>query len=92
MIILTNGLTGVADEGFLKVANSLIKRIKSRDTDNVFIITYERGSEFSDKHVEVNKLLLNKDLIATIRNRKDDVLYIPFPAKPIATALRIFIL
>jgi len=92
MIILTNGLTDVADEGFLKVANSLIKRIKSRDADNVFIVTYERGSEFSDKHVEANKLLLNKNLLATIRKRREDVLYVPFPAKPIATALRIFIL
>ena len=28
MMILTNGLTDVVDEGFLKVANSLVKRLK----------------------------------------------------------------
>ena len=91
MIILTNGLTNVADEGFLKVANSLIKRIKKQCKD-VLVVTYERKSELSDKHIEVNKLMLNRELISIIKNRKEELLYVPFPAKPIATSLRIFIL
>ena len=92
MLILTNGLTEVADEGFLKVANSLIKRMKKSHGENCYILTYDRKSDLSDKHVKANKFLLNKELIATVRSRKEEVLYVPFPAKPIATALRIFCL
>ena len=91
MVILTNGLTDVVDEGFLKVANSLIKRIKS-DKNDAYIVTYERKSELSDRHIAANKLLINKELISIIRNRKEEVLYVPFPAKSIATSLRVFVL
>lgn len=90
MLILTNGLTDVVDEGFLKVANSLVKRIKSKAEKSTHIITYDRKSNLSDRHIEVNKLLLNKELKSIIRERNEKLLYIPFPAKPIATALRVF--
>lgn len=92
MLILTNGLTDIADEGFLKVANNLIKKIKSKDTTDVYVVTYERSSKLSDRHINANKLLLNRELISIIRKRKEEVLYIPFPARSIATSLRIFIL
>lgn len=92
MLILTNGLTNVVDEGFLKVANSLIKRIKNHNPQNVFVVTYERKSEFSDRHIKANKFLLSKELVSIILKRKEEVLYVPFPAKPAATTLRIFLL
>lgn len=92
MIILTNGLTDVSDEGFLNVANSLVKRIKKAVGQDAFVITYERKSSASDKHLSLNKLLLNKELFSILRKRREKLLYIPFPAKAIATALRIFIL
>ncbi len=90
MLILTNGLTETVDEGYLKVANSLIKRIKSK-TD-VQVISYERSSEISDCVMNLNKLFLNRKLFSAIRRSGDKLLYIPFPAKTIATAIRIFIL
>ncbi len=92
MLILTNGLTDIADEGFLKVANSLAKRIKAKYTEKVFTVTYQRKSDLSDLHLELNKLFLNKKLISVLREKNQDVLHIPFPAKTMATSLRVFIL
>ena len=91
MLILTNGLTEKADEGFLNVANNLVKRIK-KSCPNTTVVSYERSSHLTDRYIKLNKLLLNKELISLIRLCDEDLLYIPFPAKAIATALRIFIL
>lgn len=91
MIILTNAVSEKADEGCLKVAYSLVKRLKAKRTD-AFVVSYERSSELTDQYLELNKLLLNRRLISLLRNRKEPVLYIPFPAKTYATALRIFLL
>ena len=91
MIILTNAVSGRTDEGCLKVAQSLVKRIKQAK-DDTCVVSYENRSALSDHHFELNKLLLNRQLYAFLRKRREPVLYIPFPAKTIATALRIFVL
>ena len=94
MIILTNGLTDVVDEGFLKVANNFVKKIKSNKKDTI-VISYERTSDLADHHLNLNKLLLNKQLKKLVSKKvkeKDTFLYIPFPAKTLATAIRIFII
>lgn len=91
MVIVSNSLLEKTDEGCVKVAGSLIKRLKNSN-DDVYVISFERQSELSDKHLELNKLLISKDLKKIIKNKKDRVLYFPFPARPIATALRIFTL
>ncbi len=91
MLILSNGLTDNADEGFLKVASSLVKRLKNA-SDDALIVSYDREPSFSDVHLSLNKLLLNGKLFSLIRQNYGNVLYIPFPAKTIFTALRIFVL
>ena len=91
MLILTNCLTDTVDEGALKVANSLVKRIKA-SSDEVKVLSYDREHILSDKHLKLNKLMLNKQLISEIRKSRSDLLYIPFPAKTLPTAIRIFIL
>lgn len=91
MLILSNGLTDVADEGFLKVANSLVERIK-RAAPDTCIVSYERISDVADCHLQLNKLLLNGRLAAMLKGRRDMVLYIPFPAPMTSTALRVFVL
>lgn len=91
MLILSNGLTDTADEGFLKVATSLIKRLKLKNPKTM-VISYERKSDITDRYIELNKLLLNKELFTLLRKNNDSFLYIPFPARMIATALRVFIL
>ncbi len=91
MLILSNCLTETSDEVCVKVFCSLIKMMKRADP-NHFVISYERTSEISDRHLHCNRFLLNRELFRIIRSRKEKVLYLPFPAKPIATAIRILIL
>lgn len=92
MLIISNSLNNVSDEGCLKVAASLVSRIK-KAVPEALIVTYERRSELSDIHFEINnKLMLSKELFSLLRKHKEEIIYIPFPARPFATALRIFIL
>lgn len=91
MLILTNCLTETPDEGCLKVVNSLVKRIKAARPD-VKVISYERRSGLTDVFWELNKLLLNVRLITTLWKEKDPLLYLPFPARKTAMALRVFLL
>lgn len=91
MLILTNCLTDITDEGCLKLSNSLIKRIKAKNNSTV-VLSYDRKNALSDEHFDTNKLLLNRSLIKKIRKHKTPLLYIPFPAKTLPTALRVFLL
>ncbi len=91
MLILSNCLTEKADEGCLKVANSLVKRIVSKKPDTL-IVSYERKPERSTLHLDLNKLLISKELYNIIKEKNEPLLYIPFPAKEWATALRVFLL
>jgi len=91
MLILSNCLTETADEGCVKVACSLIKRLKRSDPSH-YVVSYERTSRISDRHLQCNRFLLNRELFGIIKKRKEKVFYMPFPAKPIATAIRIFVL
>ena len=91
MLILSNALTDVVDEGCVKVANSLVKRMK-KAAPGTYVLAFERQSELADEYVRANKLLLTGELIKKVRKHRGNVLYIPFPAKPRSTALRIFIL
>ncbi len=91
MLIFTNCLSDTPDEGCLKIANSLIKRIKSFSPETK-VISYERKSSQTDVFVSSNKLLLTGDVIRTVGKSKENILYVPFPARSSATALRILIL
>lgn len=90
-MILTNCLSAKVDEGCLRLSNSLVKRIKQKYPDT-YIATYDRESALSDLHLNLNKFFLNKELFSVVRKRKENVLYIPFPARPIATAIRVYVL
>ena len=92
MLILSNSLTGKADEGSLKLASSLVKRIKSKHPSDAMVVTFERESPLSDLHLELSKLHISSRLISLIRGEKDDVLYIPFPAPTTSMAVRVFLL
>ena len=90
MLILSNSLTETADEGGLKLASSLVKRIKTAQKETC-VVTYERQSALGDVFLPVNKLMLNRQLISLICKHKQPVLYIPFPAPSLSMALRIWI-
>ncbi len=91
MIILSNCLTETADEGCLKLASSLIKRIKRKQQDST-LITYDRESAISDIHLNINKFMVSRELFSIIRKKKEAVLYVPFSARQNFSAMRIFIL
>lgn len=91
MIILTNCLTETADEGAVKVVNSLIKRIK-KQKENVRIISYERKTRYSDWHINLNKLMINPRFLCYMHHSNEDVLYMPFPARMLPIFVRVFVL
>ena len=90
MVILTNGLTDIPDEGFLKVANSLIKRLKKTDK-SIEIVSYERSSDITDTFIKTNKFMSDK-CIRDICKKHGDILYVPFPTKKWVMALRVYLL
>lgn len=90
MIILTNCLSDVVDEGCLKVANSLIRRIKEKG--NAQVVTYGESPKREKLHFSVNKLMLNPKLLFFLGKRREPVLYIPAVAKAHTMAARIFIM
>lgn len=91
VIILTNCLTGRDDEGCLKVANSLIDRIRLAEPA-VTVVSCGGASPRADVHLPANKLMLSPKLWRYLRKRRERVLYIPAFARMLPTALRIFVL
>lgn len=91
MIILTDCMGAVVDEGGMKVANSLAKRIKAADP-SVTIVSYGSEAMDSDVHCPANKLLLSWPLIRLLLKRREPVLYLPSYARTLPTAVRVFIL
>ncbi len=90
MMILTNGLTDIADEGFLKVANSLVKRLK-QSSPGIEIVSYERQSDITDIFIYPNKFMSSK-CVRDVCKKHENVLYVPFPTKKWVMALRVYLL
>ncbi|MBP3634672.1 MAG: glycosyltransferase family 4 protein [Oscillospiraceae bacterium] len=91
MIVLSNCLTRQSDEGCMNVANNLVRRIKAL-APGTTVVTYQRRSPLSDVHLELNKLLLSKDLMGLLRKKREPVLYAPSLTRLLPAAVRIFIL
>jgi len=91
VIILSNCLTDIVDEGCRKVANSLVKRIKAAEPESI-IVSYESCARISDVHFNINKLMLSKDLAALLKQKQQPLVYIPMPARGISTAVRACVL
>lgn len=91
MIILTNCLSEIVDEGCMKVANSLITRIKA-EVKGTTIITYDRKTELSDLHLSINKFMFNMNLARFVLKKKEPVLYVPFTSKMMPMAIRSLVL
>lgn len=91
MLILSNCLTEKPDEGSLKVACTLTQCIKAADP-GITVLSYERRSKLTDIHLKLNKLLLSRELWKLLREKKEPVLYLPFPTRALPMAARIFLL
>ncbi len=91
MIILSNCLTKTVDEGCLKLANSLIKKIKQKNAETT-VIAYQRKSDTADVFFKTNKFFLNLRLLNYLRKKNEEILYIPFPTRSLPMAARAFVL
>lgn len=91
MIIISDCLTYKMDEGCLKVANSLTKHIK-QSVEQTTVISYDRRPNYSDVHLKLNKLFLDKKLFQILKHKNEPVLYIPFASNTVASCLRTFML
>lgn len=91
MLVLTNCLSDTPDEGCVKVASSLVNRMKQLDA-SILVASYERTSRLADRHLQVNKLLLTPQVAALAWKHRKSLLYIPFPARAISNALRTLVL
>lgn len=91
MIVLTNCLKKDADEGCLKIAVSLVKRLKAADP-SVTVIGYERRSDLCDSFLELNKWMRSHALRKLLREKDQPVLFAPFSARMYSTAIRTWML
>lgn len=91
MTILSDCLTEKIDEGCLKVANSLTRRIKEIQPGTT-VVSFNRKPRYSDQHLHLNKLFLNWNLFKLFSEKKEPVLYIPFASNTTASCLRTWIL
>lgn len=91
MIILSNCLTKTVDEGCLKLANSLVDRIK-KNSDQTYVISFERDCDKSDIHLQLNKFHISRKLVSIIKKKRQPLLYIPFPAPSFSMVLRIWLI
>lgn len=88
MIILSDCLTEIADEGSLKVAATLTKRLRAADSGTM-VLSYDRHPAWADQHLRLNKLFLNPELLRILRRYAGRVLYIPFASNTLASMLRL---
>ena len=91
MIVLSDCLTETADEGCLKVAATLTKRLRAADSGTM-VISYDRHPAWSDRHMQLNRLFLNPELLRTLRRYPGRVLYIPFASNTLASMARLCVL
>lgn len=91
MIVVSNCLGTQPDEGCLKVAVQLIRRMKEKEPQTL-VVGYERQSSLVDRFLPINKLMLSLPLIRILRSRKEPVLFAPFSAKLRSIAIQTFVL
>ena len=91
MIILSDCFRDIVDEGCLKVANCIAKKIKEKHPDTL-IVTYRHRSSLTDCFLRLNPLFLNFKLWLLLVKRKDTLLYIPFASNTFMSSLRTWVL
>lgn len=91
MIVLSNCLAEKTDEGCIKLAASLARRIKQRCPETL-VVSCGNGETLGDVYVQANALLVSKELAALLQKRREEVLLVPAVAKALPLALRVFCL
>ncbi len=89
MVIISDCLINKTDEGSIKVASSLAKRLQK--AGKAFLIS-DVESDFADKCISANKLFSNREVYDAISEGDGPVLYIPFSSNSKGGILRTFFL
>ncbi|WP_155832525.1 glycosyltransferase family 4 protein [Butyrivibrio sp. VCB2001] len=89
MVIISDCLINKKDEGGIKVASSLAKRLKDRNS--AYLISYSED-DFADERVNVNRSFTNKELYRSISDKSGPIIYIPFSSNSMGGVLRTFFL
>ncbi len=89
MVIISDCLINKTDEGSIKVASSLAKRLQK--AGKAFLIS-DVESDFADKCITANKLFSNSEVYDAIQEGEGPVLYIPFCSNSKGGILRTFFL
>ena len=76
MVILTDCFRDKLDEGCIKVANSLAKRLKDKEKSKM--ISYGNLTSYADEVVKVDKAFLGKNLYKALDKTDGPILFLPF--------------
>lgn len=87
LLVLTDCLTEKADEGCLKVATGLSKRLR-RQYKGIKLLSYGGMNDCADMQLKLNRWFANRELKKTIRRANAPVLYIPFASNTIGGIIR----
>ena len=85
MIIISDCLKDNLDEGCIKIASTLSKRL-AKSGARLLAINCE--CRYADKCITANKVYLNHEIYDFIAEDNGDILYIPFASNTLGTAIR----
>lgn len=91
MIILTDCLHELADEGSINLTNSLVRLMK-KEHPQIRVVSYKNRNVLTDVCLNLNKLFLNREMYRLIKKDGGTVLYIPQAANSAGSILRLWVL
>ncbi len=87
MIIVSDCVKDNLDEGCIKVASTVSKRLKKSGAK---VVAVNCNCNYADQSVSANKAFTNSALYEAIGNAKGNILYIPFASNTLGSAIRTF--
>lgn len=88
MIIISDCITKKMDEGCIKVASSLAKKMKIETNASIISYGTSEKSEYVDEVVEANKFFSNKEIYSKIETMEGNIIYIPFSSNSLGGIIR----
>lgn len=85
MIIISDCVKNNLDEGCIKLASSLSKRLKKC---GAFLIAVNTDCQYADAAISANKFFSDRELYESIEAFSGNILYIPFASNTLGTAVR----
>ena len=87
--VISDCLINKMDEGCIKVASSLAKRLK--ENKGAFLISCGK-SDYADKEICTNRMFTNKEIYDSLRNESGPIVYVPFSSNSKGGIIRTFFL